>query len=196
VITLSRIKIGSEGLARLEGRCTFSPLSDGDYAVDGHFQLGLAPGTLSSIPGAEEDVFQAGSHGLRWTSLRMTGTLKSPEEDLTDRLMAAAGARMFELLPETGVKVLKYTKQVVDDHAKPLVENVGNVIKTGTGVAEQGIKTITDAGTGAVDAVTGQVGETVNDTIGGVLGGVLGTRAVEPPKVKIPEKKETPQGPK
>jgi hypothetical protein len=190
VITLTRIKIGSEGLARIEGRCMLSPLKDGDYSVDGDFQLGLAPGTLSAIPGAEEEVFHAGSHGLRWSPLRMTGTLKNPQEDLTGRLRAAAGARMFEILPETGVKVLKYTKQVVDDHAKPLVESV---VKKGLGPADPGIKAITEVGGQAVDALSGQVGETVNDAIGGVLQGLLGNGGAEPPKGQAPDNKEAPQ---
>ena len=37
------------------------------YAMIGRFRLGLAPGTLSTIPGAETDVFLPGERGLLWT---------------------------------------------------------------------------------------------------------------------------------
>ena len=60
-------------------------------ALDGNFRLGLAPGTLATIPGAETDVFLPGERGLVWAPLRITGTLDDPKEDLTDRLIDAAG---------------------------------------------------------------------------------------------------------
>ena len=58
-----------------------------DRRIDGRFRLGLVPGVLARIPGAETIVFQPGERGLLWTTLRVTGTIDDPEEDLTGRLL-------------------------------------------------------------------------------------------------------------
>jgi hypothetical protein len=81
--------------------------------LDGSFRLGIAPGTLATIPGAESEVFVPGERGLLWTSLRITGTVDNPKEDLTDRLVAAAGIRMFEQLPKSGERVIKFAQSIL-----------------------------------------------------------------------------------
>ena len=68
---LTNLVLASEGLVRLEGSLD---IQGGD--LDGRFRLGLAPGTLARIPGAETDVFAPGERGLVWASLRLTGTLE------------------------------------------------------------------------------------------------------------------------
>jgi hypothetical protein len=160
-ITLTNVKLGSEGLARMEGRITFTRTGPGQpYLLNGDFQVGLAPGTLAQIPGAEEDVFQPGERGLLWAPMHLSGTMDDPKEDLSDRLMAAAGARMFDIIPATGVKVLKYTQQVVQDAAtgtgvvSKAVETGGKVLEQGTGVVDQAVQ----GATGVVDGVLGLFG--------------------------------------
>ncbi|MES2981228.1 MAG: hypothetical protein V4727_02855 [Verrucomicrobiota bacterium] len=130
---LTDLVLGSEGLIRLEGS-----LSIKGEIIDGSFQLGLVPGTLAKIPGAETDVFMPGRFGLLWAPIRVTGTLSDPKEDLTQRLTDAAGARMFEMLPETGEKVFKYTRNA-------LGETPTKVIETGVDVIEKGGDVIKDA---------------------------------------------------
>jgi hypothetical protein len=134
-IILSNLVIGSEGLIRLEGRLTIR-----GEELDGTFQLGLVPGTLAKIPGAETHVFQSGKHGLLWAPFRLTGTLSDPKEDLSQRLAAAAGARMFEVLPETGEKVLKYTTNVLGEAPSKILDKSGKILDKGTDV----IKDATD----------------------------------------------------
>lgn len=112
-LTLTEIVISSEGLLRLEGL-----LDVKGRQLDGHFRLGLAPGTLARIPGAETKVFSAGERGLLWAPLRITGTIDEPQEDLSERLVNAAGERMFELIPETGEKVLKFTRSLFGDEGR------------------------------------------------------------------------------
>lgn len=173
-IVLTNVKLGSEGLARMEGRITFSRSGPGQpYLLNGDFQVGLAPGTLAQIPGAEEDVFMPGERGLLWAPMHLSGTMDDPKEDLSERLMAAAGARMFEIIPATGVKVLKYTQQVVEDAA------------TGTGVVSKAVETggkVIDQGTDVVDqAVQGATG--VVDGVFGLLGG---NKKPDEQKPKIP----------
>ncbi len=122
-VILSDLVIGSEGLIRLEGRLVIR-----GEQLDGNFQLGLVPGTLAKIPGAETHVFQPGKMGLLWAPFRLTGTLSDPEEDLSRRLAAVAGARMFEILPGTGEKVFKYTTNVLGESPK-VIEKGGKVIE-------------------------------------------------------------------
>lgn len=107
--SVSNVVISSEGLMSLEGEMRVV----GDN-IDGNFRLGLAPGTLASIPGAEEHVFLPGERGLRWAPVRLTGTLSDPKHDLTQRLMEAAGRRMLEALPEQTLKAMLMGKGMID----------------------------------------------------------------------------------
>lgn len=126
VLYFSDLVLASEGLIRLEGALALRGKD-----LDGTFRLGLPPGTLARIPGAETEVFQAGERGLMWTTLRITGTLDKPREDLTDRLIAAAGGRMFELLPETGEKVIRYSRTLAGDAAPKVIEEGVRVLEQG-----------------------------------------------------------------
>ncbi len=163
-ITLRNLMLASEGLVQLEGTLRV----DQEERLDGRFRLGLVPGVLARIPGAETIVFQPGERGLLWTTLRITGTLDDPEEDLTGRLIEAAGLRMFEILPETGERVLKFTREVLDaDMAKHLQKGAG-LIEAGKGVIETGkdvMDTGRDAIRGAEDVVKGVGG--IFDVLGG-----------------------------
>ncbi|MEO8616617.1 MAG: hypothetical protein ABI600_15850 [Luteolibacter sp.] len=128
-LALTNFVLSSDGLVRLEGSLTIR-----GRELDGLFRLGLAPGTLATIPGAETDVFIAGERGLLWTPLRITGTLDDPKEDLTDRLITAAGLRMFDQIPETGEKVIKFTRSVIGDDPKKAVDKGVKIIEKGTGI--------------------------------------------------------------
>jgi len=164
-IDLDKIVLASEGLIRLEGS-----LKIRGQALDGQFMLGLMPGTLASIPGAETVVFQPGPNGLLWAPLRITGTLDDPKEDLSDRLIVAAGARMLEVLPETGQKVLKFTQQVVGENPSKTAQKVEHAV-------EKGVK--------AIDKASG-----VLNQASGILGGLLGDEPPPPPEPPAPDKKE------
>lgn len=183
-IVLTNVKLGSEGLARMEGKITFTRSGPGSaYQLNGDFQVGLAPGTLAQIPGAEEDVFSPGERGLLWAPMHLSGTLDDPKEDLSERLMAAAGARMFEIIPATGVKVLKYTQQAVEDAAtgkgvvNKAVEAGGKVLESGTGVVDQAVQ----GATGVVDGVMGIFG-------GGKKPEIPPVQETDPEPARIPQK--------
>lgn len=133
-LVLRNLRIASEGLVRLEGGLRV----ERDRRIDGRFRLGLVPGVLARIPGAETIMFAPGERGLLWTSLRVTGTIDDPEEDLTGRLVEAAGLRMFEVLPETGERVLKFTREVIG-------EDLQGHLEKGVGVIEEGREVIREA---------------------------------------------------
>lgn len=168
-LELNNIILASEGLVRLEG----SMVLDGDVIRKGEFRLGITPGTLGHIPGAETKVFQRGDLGLLWTPLKVSGTLDSPQEDLSDRLIEAAGERMFELLPESGQYALKYSGKAVSNSTKAIMESkgvildagkaaigkAGNLIKEGTGIdPEAVIEGSSDAINKGTDAIKEGVG--------------------------------------
>ena len=131
-ISLSNLVLSSEGLVRLEGSITFR-----GREIDGLFRLGLAPGTLATIPGAETDVFHLGERGLLWTPLHITGTLDDPHEDLTDRLVTAAGLRMFDQIPETGEKVIKFTQSVLGDPPEKTLQQGVKLLEQSTGTVRE-----------------------------------------------------------
>jgi len=157
----TNIVLASEGLVRLEGT-----LMVRGRELDGNFRLGLIPGTLNSIPGAETHVFQAGERGLLWTPLRITGTLDKPKEDLSDRLIDAAGARMFEMIPETGERALKFTRSIFG-------ETPSDAVNKGLDTLGKGVEII--------DGTTG--------IIGGAIGGIFGVN----PSKTTPEPDSTPE---
>ncbi len=131
-LNLTNLVLSSDGLVRLEGTITIRGRN-----IDGIFRLGLAPGTLATIPGAETDVFIPGERGLLWSPLRITGTLDDPKEDLTDRLIAAAGLRMFDQIPETGEKVIKFTRSVLGDDPNKAINKGVKIIEQGTGILRE-----------------------------------------------------------
>ncbi len=150
--SLTNLVLASEGLVRLEGAVTIRGRN-----IDGTFRLGLAPGTLATIPGAETDVFFPGERGLVWAPLRISGTVDDPKEDLTDRLVAAAGARMFDVIPETGEKVIRFSRSILGDDPVKAVEKGEKIIK-------EGKKTIRE--------------------VRGILGDILGSGDVPEPEEK------------
>lgn len=150
-ISLTNLVLASEGLVRLEGGITIR-----GRAIDGLFRLGLAPGTLATIPGAETDVFALGERGLLWTTLRITGTLEDPQEDLTDRLIAAAGIRMFDQLPETGEKVIKFTHSLLGEPSSKTLEK-------GVKLIEKSSKTVREV-SGILDSLLGGGGAPLETT--------------------------------
>jgi hypothetical protein len=157
--------VASEGLIRIEGT-----LAIRDRQLDGSFRLGLAPGTLARIPGAETDVFLPGERGLLWAPLRITGTLDDPKEDLTTRLIAAAGMRMFDVLPETGERVLKFSRTVVD-HVP---------LEAGIEAVEKGLEKGVETGVKAIDKADDLLNG-VNRALDGLLGGGSTEQTPPPP---------------
>ena len=158
----SNLVLASEGLVRLEGNLFIR-----GGALDGTFHLGLAPGTLANIPGAETDVFAPGARGLVWAPLRITGTLDDPKEDLTDRLVTAAGLRMFDVIPETGEKVMKFTRSLLGDSPSKAVDQ-------GVKIIEEGSKAVRD----------------VSGMFDGILGGAKPPES--PPETEKPKEKARP----
>ncbi|MEM6911115.1 MAG: hypothetical protein AAF555_05975 [Verrucomicrobiota bacterium] len=141
-LRMDDIVLSHQGLFRLTGR-----LDVVDRNLTGLFRLGVTPGTLSNIPGAEAKVFTQEEGGYRWTDIAVSGTLEDPDQDLTPRLYAAAAQRMLEVVPETGLIVLRSTGRVVDEEVIERLGGRGAVV----GLIDQGAGVLRDTGNTVLD---------------------------------------------
>jgi hypothetical protein len=84
-LEVTDLRLEEKKLFRIEGAFVIE-----DKQIEGTFQLGATADVLNSIPGAREKVFTEARDGYFWTSLKLSGPLKHPREDLKQRLVAAA----------------------------------------------------------------------------------------------------------
>ena len=105
-LAIHRLLLESTGLIRVEGACV---VAQGNLA--GRFQVGVTPTSLRWLPGSQARVFTVERDGYVWTPVRVTGPLDDLQEDLSQRLIAAAGTELYE-----GVKgtVEKGAKDLLD----------------------------------------------------------------------------------
>lgn len=57
--------------------------------VDGNFELGVAPDIVAKFPGARQEVFTREEKDYLWTSVKVSGPLDHPNDDLKPRLISA-----------------------------------------------------------------------------------------------------------
>ena len=137
---LEKIVIQSNGLLRLEGTLTLLP---GD-AIEGGFMVGVTPETLRWLPGAQNRVFietnPQGPPGLNWARVKVAGTRTAPQEDLSSRLLGAAGMSLLLDTPGAIVNTASETllKPVLGEDAAKLP---GAIINGTTKTLEEGVKT-------------------------------------------------------
>jgi hypothetical protein len=101
-VRFTDLVVQSDGLARLEGS-----LSIDGGRLSGQFRLGVTPGTLRWIPGAERKVFVQSDKGFLWTDLIVSGTVTEPREDLSARLILGAAESLVEEAPEKALDAVK-----------------------------------------------------------------------------------------
>jgi len=115
-IEINNLILQSDGLTRLEGTFVF----EDRQIIKGQFLLGVTPGTLRWIPGAEQKVFTNSRNGFLWAPLEITGTLDEPRENLSARLAGAAIDTLVKDAPRQAV-----------DAAKKLLINPSSTINAG-----------------------------------------------------------------
>ncbi|MEC5126543.1 hypothetical protein VSU19_07280 [Verrucomicrobiales bacterium BCK34] len=94
VIEVRNIVLQADGLIRVEGAVDIR-----GNLIQGALQVGVTPGTMRWIPGAEQLVFTEDRDGFLWTPLALGGTIQEPTEDLSGRLINAAGEAVIGGLP-------------------------------------------------------------------------------------------------
>ncbi len=85
----------SEALMKVEGDCAVER-----GLIDGRFDLGLSDEGLRWVPGGRRQVFTTPRANYYWTKVRVTGPVDRPQEDLSDRLISAAGDELMETAKE------------------------------------------------------------------------------------------------
>lgn len=95
IVGLRNLELQADGLMRVEGDIDIK-----GEQIAGMLQVGVTPGTLRWIPGAENLVFVEKRDGFLWAPMTLQGTLSEPQEDLSGRLIAAAGEAILKELPE------------------------------------------------------------------------------------------------
>jgi len=105
-LTVRNLVAESEGLIRVEGGFFIER-----GVIEGNFQVGVTPASLQWLPGSQARVFTENRAGYLWAPMRLAGPVASPKEDLTERLIAAAGTEVIEQL---GGAAKDATKQLKD----------------------------------------------------------------------------------
>ncbi len=149
-LELYDIVLASEGLVRVLGKLVIE-----NGSLDGRFRVGIMPGVLAHIPGAETKVFERGEKGLLWAPLHITGTIENPKEDLSGRMIAAAGERMFEIVPETGKMALKFAHETAADLPQKAIDTGSEIIDKGGEIIEEGTDIIREGVGGVLNLIPG-----------------------------------------
>jgi hypothetical protein len=105
----------SEGLIRMEGDFTVE-----GGLLDGAFRVGVTPGSLQWLPGAQAKVFTESRGGYLWAPMHLSGPVNKPNDDLTPRLAAAAQGAVIEGVQNAAGEAIKTGK----DAAKSLLDLV------------------------------------------------------------------------
>ncbi len=108
-VEVRNISLQSDGLAKLEGS-----LDIVDGQLEGVLKLGVVPGTLRLIPGAERKVFVDSREGHLWTDVHVSGSVNDPQHDLVAQLRDAG----VEAAMDYGKEVIKNPMRVKDDAIK------------------------------------------------------------------------------
>jgi hypothetical protein len=95
--------VESKGLMRVEG--AFDVASNN--SLMGELEIGLTPQTLQWLPGSQERIFTISRDGYLWTPVRIGGSVQNPTEDLSSRLLLAAGQKILDAGKQTGGEVIE-----------------------------------------------------------------------------------------
>jgi hypothetical protein len=128
---VTNLVLQSNGLIRVEGEL----LIDGRL-LSGDLLVGVSPETLRWMPGAQNHVFTDANtgkvSGFVWTRVVVSGTLDSPKENLSNRLLSAMGQAV---LLDAPMEVLGTGLDVIGKGGAA-VPGGQEVIETGKGVIQ------------------------------------------------------------
>jgi hypothetical protein len=157
---LEKMMVDAPGLLRMKGSASVAP----DGKLFGELLLGVVPGTLRYLAGAEQQVFlplnqlvvtqreralfNAEDSGLLWTRLQLRGTLDHPQEDLAERLARAwFNATVDEVLNmsvDGAIKAAEAASKAAAEAAGTVIEKapdlINNGFKTGTELLQKGVE--------------------------------------------------------
>jgi hypothetical protein len=148
-IKVTNLNLQSAGLIRVEGGFVIQ-----GGQINGDLLVGVAPDTLTWIPGSQGHVFtntRNDAPGYVWTTVHISGPVEAPREDLTNRVLVAMGLAPLDVA-EKGVEILS-----------------GMAGGTGAAGATEAAKAAIDAGKGVINGAAGKAVETGVDILKGVV---------------------------
>ena len=98
---VSNLTVESERLILVKGAFTVT-----NGQIDGTFDVGITPGPLQWLPGSQDKVFSAVRDGYAWATMHITGPVRSPKEDLSGRLYAAAQNAVVQQVEATATQAV------------------------------------------------------------------------------------------
>ncbi len=98
---ITNFVVESERLIQVRG--SFSVVNG---MIDGSFEVGITPGPLQWLPGSQDKVFSAPRDGYAWATMHISGPVKSPREDLSGRLFAAAQNAVVQQVESTATQAV------------------------------------------------------------------------------------------
>jgi hypothetical protein len=107
-LSVTKLIVESEGLIRMEGAFVVEK-----GLIDGTFQVGVTPGSLQWLPGAQAKVFTESRGGYVWAPMRLTGPVNKPNDDLTGRLSAAVQGAVVEGVQNAAGEAVKTGKDAI-----------------------------------------------------------------------------------
>jgi hypothetical protein len=151
-IKVTNLNLQSAGLIRVEGGFVIQ-----GGQINGDLLVGVAPDTLTWIPGSQGHVFtdrRNDAPGYVWTTVHNSGPVEAPREDLTNRVLVAMGLAPLDLA-EKGVEILSGA--------------AGGAGGTGAKGATDAAKGVINAGKDVINSTAGKAVETGVDIIKGVV---------------------------
>jgi hypothetical protein len=108
-LDVANAEIEAKNLLRIEGDFA---IENGN--IEGKFRIGVTPDVAGSIPGAQEKVFVDERGGYLWTTMTLSGPIHHPQEDLKQRLLAAAQEHFAQGIFSSVFKPGKAALQLID----------------------------------------------------------------------------------
>ena len=110
VLTVRNLVLESDGLLRIEGDFTVRA-----QQIDGLFRVGVAVSTVRLINQVSAAVFDLPPRdGYAWTTMRLTGPVNNPHEDLTGRLAGSAEQAVIQKAKQGTGAVLDTASSLLD----------------------------------------------------------------------------------
>jgi hypothetical protein len=100
-LRIDNLVLESKQLIAIRGGLTYI-----NGQIDGTFDVGITPGPLQWIPGSQTKVFTTQRDGYVWAPMRVTGPPGNLKEDLSPRLIAAAGGAVVEKVESTATQAV------------------------------------------------------------------------------------------
>jgi hypothetical protein len=116
--TLNRFAVTKKNIFSWQGTLVFGQ----DGALSGTTMLGISSDAASLVPSLREKIFNTEQDNYAWTMVKLTGTSKKIDEDLSPRLLALA--------EESGMKGLTHGKNFLNQALEKTEEYIKNFLKS------------------------------------------------------------------